>query len=149
MNDTPCPWPQSQTPSKGCQKRRGQAGPHGRYANLAGVSLDNFVDPVGGNLHLQRDSIALDQGVDSGLVEIADIDGQTRMYPPDVGGDENNPGDVTGDGIADLMDIIVVLQILSGHVSNPDSIYLQADVDGDGTLNLPDALSLLRIVAAL
>ena len=117
--------------------------------NITYASLDNFVDPMNGNLHLRIDSIALDQGVDSGLSEFKDIDGQARMQPPDVGGDENNPGDVNGDGTANLVDTILVLQILSNHRFNSDSIYSQADMNGDGTLGIPDAISILDSQAGI
>ena len=45
-----------------------------------------FVDPVGGDYHIQAISDAVDQGVDTEV--IFDIDGEARLGAPDLGADE-------------------------------------------------------------
>ncbi len=57
-------------------------------------------------------------------------------------------GDVNGDGIVDLQDAIVVLQVLSASSSLPASIT-PADVNGDGRIGLADAIFILQKVAGM
>jgi hypothetical protein len=45
-----------------------------------------FIDPVGGDYHIQATSDAVDQGVDTEV--IFDIDGEARLGAPDLGADE-------------------------------------------------------------
>jgi hypothetical protein len=57
--------------------------------NLQGVDLNNFVDPLGGDVHILPDSAAVDAGVALGEQAVLhDIDGDPRDDRPDVGADE-------------------------------------------------------------
>jgi hypothetical protein len=57
--------------------------------NISGVALNNFVDPLGGDLHLVSGSEAIDAGVNLGEdASPHDIDGDVRAEAPDVGADE-------------------------------------------------------------
>lgn len=51
-------------------------------------------------------------------------------------------GDINGDGIADLKDVIVALQIVTGQSSA--EIFQEADVDGDGRIGLAEAIMILH-----
>ena len=51
-------------------------------------------------------------------------------------------GDVNGDGIIDLQDVITALQITTGQ--SPATIMEQADMDGDGQIGIIEALLLLK-----
>ena len=51
-------------------------------------------------------------------------------------------GDVNGDGAVNLEDIIVTLQAVTGQTV--ESIYLEADADGDSRIGLVEAIMVLR-----
>ena len=55
-------------------------------------------------------------------------------------------GDVNFDGNADLKDVILTLQILTGQPLSED-IIRQADVNGDGVLSLQEAIYALQKTA--
>lgn len=60
--------------------------------NLEGVELNQFVNPLAGDLHLLDSSLAIDAGVSLGDdASLHDIDGEPRGDLPDVGADEH-PG---------------------------------------------------------
>lgn len=50
-------------------------------------------------------------------------------------------GDINGDGVADLKDMILALQIVIGE--SAVEIFLTADVDGDGRIGLAEAIKIL------
>jgi hypothetical protein len=57
--------------------------------NMQMVDLSNFVDPLGGDVHLVPGSAAIDAGVALGADAVLhDIDGDPRDDRPDVGADE-------------------------------------------------------------
>jgi hypothetical protein len=51
-------------------------------------------------------------------------------------------GDVNGDSVVNLEDVIVVLQAMTGQTV--DSLILEADVDSDGRIGLAEAIMVLR-----
>ncbi len=51
-------------------------------------------------------------------------------------------GDVNGDGVVNLKDVIAALQVVTGQ--SPVTIIEEADADGDGKLGLIEALHILR-----
>ncbi len=62
-------------------------------AGNAIVDLTEFVDPLGGDVHLVDGSTAIDAGVQLGEdTELHDLDGDPRDDRPDVGADEWSPG---------------------------------------------------------
>ncbi len=56
-------------------------------------------------------------------------------------------GDINGDGSVDLQDVIAVLQIMTGQTV--ESVFLQADADGDGRIGVAEAIMILRKVGNL
>lgn len=56
-------------------------------------------------------------------------------------------GDINGDGVVNLKDVIAVLQVVIGQL--PASIILEADVDGDGHIGVPEALMVLQKVSGM
>ncbi len=51
-------------------------------------------------------------------------------------------GDANGDGIVNLEDVILALQVVTGQTV--DSIYQEADADGDGKIGLIEAIIVLK-----
>ena len=51
-------------------------------------------------------------------------------------------GDVNGDGAVNLKDVIVTLQAVTGQTV--ESIYLEADVDGDDRIGVTEAIMILQ-----
>ena len=51
-------------------------------------------------------------------------------------------GDMNGDGIVNLGDMITALQVVTGQA--PETIMKEADADGDGKIGLSEALHILR-----
>ena len=51
-------------------------------------------------------------------------------------------GDVNGDGVVDLKDVVLVLQILTGR--DPAVVHMAADVAGDQRIDAREALLILR-----
>ena len=51
-------------------------------------------------------------------------------------------GDVNGDGVVDLKDVISTLQVMIGQTV--DSIVKEADADGDGRIGVAEAIMILR-----
>ena len=106
-------------------------------------------DPLNYDVHLKSGSICIDAGSDTapGLPAL-DFDGDNRKIDThvDIGADEFIapvivPGDVNGDGKVDTIDLIIVLQILSGI--SPLEFYLAADLNGDGKFDMEDVLILM------
>ncbi len=63
----------------------------------------------------------------------------------DIGADEFvasqvAPGDVNGDGTVDLADVIVILKVLTDQST---MVYIEADLDSNGTIGIEDALRLI------
>jgi len=56
-------------------------------------------------------------------------------------------GDLNGDGIIDLADLVISLQVLAG--SSPPRVQRGADVNGDGTIGLAEAIYILGKAAGL
>jgi len=56
-----------------------------------------------------------------------------------------NRGDLNGDRIIDLIDIIIGLKLLTDE--NSGKLYLQADVDGDNKIGLAEILFIFQVVA--
>jgi hypothetical protein len=56
-------------------------------------------------------------------------------------------GDINGNGVADLEDVIIALQIVTGQ--SPASIFVEADVDGDGRIGIIETIMILRKLGGL
>ena len=59
------------------------------------------------------------------------------------------PGDVNGDGLVTLKDILLLRKIVAGVETLPDSYLANADVNGDGYVTLKDILLLRKVVAGI
>lgn len=56
-------------------------------------------------------------------------------------------GDVNGDGVVDLEDAVIALLIFSNLAAG--EVYAAADVDGDETIGLPEAVYILQHAAGM
>ncbi len=56
-------------------------------------------------------------------------------------------GDVNGDGTVSLKDVITALQAVTGQTV--ESLYLDADADGDGRIGIAEAIMILRKLGGL
>lgn len=56
-------------------------------------------------------------------------------------------GDVNGDGVMNLEDVISALQVVTGQT--PDSIVKEADADGDGKIGVGEAIMILHKLSGL
>lgn len=56
-------------------------------------------------------------------------------------------GDVNGDGTVNLKDVIAALQAVTGQTV--ESIYLEADADGDGRIGVAESIMILRKLGGL
>lgn len=61
----------------------------------------------------------------------------------------NMPGDVTGDGLINVADVVTLCRSLVGATQLSGEALEAADFDGDGTATLADALALCRSVGAI
>jgi hypothetical protein len=59
------------------------------------------------------------------------------------------PGDLNLDGIIDLTDAIIALQVMSGISTLNQSQMSYADINQDGRIGLPEAIYVLQEVAGL
>jgi len=56
-------------------------------------------------------------------------------------------GDVNGDGVIDLVDAVIALQILSKLYAS--DVYTEADVNNDNVIGVPEAIFILQKVGLL
>lgn len=131
------------------------------------LDLDpGFVTPVNpgdaptmaGNLRLQSGSPAIDAGDNSFVTAATDLDGGARIVDGnldgtatvDLGAHEYMPhGDVNGDGVINILDVRLCLQIAEGVIPGTGMQRQRADVNGDGQVTLADAQLLAGHVAGI
>ena len=58
------------------------------------------------------------------------------------------PGDCNHDGIVNLTDTILILQVLAGFTPS-QPVFIDADVDGDGKIGMAEAIYAMQKVAGL
>jgi hypothetical protein len=81
-----------------------------------------------------------------------DNDGLTD-YPQDPGcssatdNDEREGlgGDVNGDGVVDVLDVQLCVNVILGTETDPDIVY-RADVNGDGNVDVLDVQEIVNII---
>jgi len=108
-----------------------------------------FVDPTDGDYHIAVESPCVDAGSPA-YATLVDLDGLLRDAIPDMGAFEAGcfkvPGDLSCDGIADLLDVRLCYQIATGVLAVTAEQYAAADVDGDGDVDEDDAEILAEYV---
>jgi hypothetical protein len=114
--------------------------------NIVTAADPGFADPVTYDVHLLGTSSCIDAGYDSApSLPDFDYEGQPRIIGDhvDIGADECiESGDVNGNGIVDLADVIVTLQVLGGMTT--PLVFKEADLDGDARVGMEEALELLH-----
>ena len=58
-------------------------------------------------------------------------------------------GDVNGDGVVNLSDVILALQVMSGMTPTGQNIFMSADINGDGKIGLPEVIYILQKVSGI
>ncbi|MBT5876614.1 MAG: cadherin-like domain-containing protein, partial [Candidatus Latescibacteria bacterium] len=84
-----------------------------------------------------------------GDIEILSNDPATPTFLVAVTGAGTPVGDVTGDELVNILDIISLVNVLIGEQDPPEpgsSAYLRLDVNGDGDLNVLDVVTLINII---
>lgn len=84
-----------------------------------------------------------------GDIEILSNDPAAPTFLVAVTGAGTPVGDVTGDEIVNILDIISLVNVLIGEQDAPDpgsSAYLRLDINGDGDLNVLDVVTLINII---
>ena len=105
-----------------------------------------FTDPENGDYTLQAGSPCIDTGTadtdGDGYDDITDYFGQA----PDMGAYEFEgsalSGDLNGDGLLNILDVVVLVNIVLGGSEPIDA----GDLNGDGILNILDVVMLVNII---
>ena len=120
------------------------------------------MDHENGDYHIRAGSPCIDQGTNAVPVLLAtDFDGTARVLDGDrdgtvtvdIGALEYEPGtycalgDINCNGVVELTDAILALQVLSGM--SPDHVYSGGEVDGDGKIGCEEAIYILQHAAGL
>jgi hypothetical protein len=116
--------------------------------------IDSFVQPpvdVHDNydFHLLPSSPCVNAGLGLGITD--DIEGNVRdpAQAPDIGAYEWQspvlPGDVNGDEMLNLLDVITTLQVLMSFEVN--QVELNADVNDDRMIGMAEAIMVLEAIA--
>jgi len=94
----------------------------------------------------------LDRGVDYDGFVLSDDSQNPTVLDGDIGDGvllaKIQPvikGDISGNGVVDLGDVILVLEVMAGM--KPANAHSKADVNGDGVIGLPEAIYTLGKVA--
>lgn len=117
--------------------------------NITNASAGDFVDIGIGDLHLASASLTAVGTATAHVDRVGDIDRQAILdEAPDIGADEFYlRGDVNVDGVVDLTDLALVLEVLSGQVRL--NTHAEADVNDDGAIGPADALYILQAIETL
>ena len=57
-------------------------------------------------------------------------------------------GDINNDGVVNIMDAILTIQIIS-HTSTAEEIYIEANVSGKKSIDLPEAIYILQKISGI
>ena len=55
-------------------------------------------------------------------------------------------GDVDGNGVVNVLDVIMAVSIVLGTHQPTEDQLLRADIDGNGQINVVDILSIIQII---
>ena len=125
----------------------------GGWEGLGNIDADPlFIDPDGGDYSLQDGSPCIDAGTadidGDGVDDITDYAGSA----PDMGAYEYmdslefSYGDVTMDGIIDVLDVIRVIAIIMDNWDPTDTEFLLGDMNSDGVIDILDAIQIVQII---
>jgi len=111
-------------------------------------------DVANGGVTTRATTFTPDEGLSEGahLLYVQEIDGAGNWS---VAGsfslivDLVLPGDINDDSKIDLKDAIILLKVLSGDVDIAESIRIEADIDGNGSLGMSEILNALQHSAGL
>ncbi|MFC1856698.1 hypothetical protein ACFL9U_01580 [Thermodesulfobacteriota bacterium] len=124
-----------------------QEGVAGTNPNNPDTDSDGM--PDGWEAKNQTDPLVDDAGGDN------DSDTYTNIEEYQAGSDPNSSdsippdaGDITGDGIIDLQDAILALQILVG-IESESRAYTQADISGDSRIGIEEMIYIMQKTAGL
>tara|TARA_B100000315_G_scaffold147872_1_gene136803 strand:- start:1602 stop:2444 length:843 start_codon:yes stop_codon:yes gene_type:complete len=114
-----------------------------------------FVDPENGDFTLQSNSPCIDAGTDFFVWEGDTlVDMSLDDYygtAPDMGvfewtGSEYLLGDVNGDGVVDIFDIIIVVDFILGNQTLTPSQFTAADLNHDMFIDVFDVVLLVEVI---
>ncbi len=132
----------------------------GQLGGIGNIDADPlFVDPINGDYRLSAGSPCIDAGDNAAVPEdiTTDLDGNPRFVDDPTTADTGNgvchvdmgayefqqgavtccPGDLNGDGIVNVPDLLLLLGDFGSCDGSP------ADFDGDGCVGVPDLLALI------
>ena len=55
-------------------------------------------------------------------------------------------GDLDGDGIVTILDVVILVKALQGNYNLPEELSVNADVTGDGSINIYDLIGIKKIL---
>ena len=112
-----------------------------------------FVEPDNEDYSLQEGSPCIDAGNadlnGDGIDDITDFSGSA----PDMGAyefgsqdDEFMPGDVNDDGLVNVVDIVVIVNIILTVTTPDDEVFSAADMNQDGMINVVDIVQVVTLI---
>ena len=114
-------------------------------------ALCSFALEDGGFSHVPEDEVngmATEQGAYALAAYLRFKDGKTALFDmSDVEISKVLPGDVDGDGVISMKDVLALRKVLAGEAVLPEGSEENADVNKDGAVNMKDVLTLRKILA--
>jgi hypothetical protein len=81
-----------------------------------------------------------------GIVSDANGDGLSINYGECYSFSGGIPGDVTGDGIVNILDVVQMVNIVLGSMEPTPAQFAAADLNSDGVVNILDIVSVVNII---
>jgi len=82
-------------------------------------------------------------------LDIANDDGDENPYDVTVSGTVTDKGDISGDGVVDIIDARLCLQIAKGVLPGTSDQRAAADVDNDGDVDMDDAIAIAEFIIGI
>ncbi len=93
-------------------------------------------------VYVQADASDLDGGSYMAYVGVQTNTSTDPVFPVMVSIEDSMPGDVTGDGVINILDVVQITNIVLG-LSDPTPV---ADLNGDGAIDILDVITLVNII---
>ena len=93
-------------------------------------------------VYVQADASDLDGGSYMAYVGVQTNTSTDPVFPVMVSIEDSMPGDVTGDGVINILDVVQITNIVLG-LSDPTPV---ADLNGDGAVDILDVITLVNII---